>query len=363
MVRPDTESSPLSTSSSLSVVVVDDSAVFRLVLRDTIQAIPGCTVVGHAKNGRLALDVIERCQPDLVTLDVEMPEMDGISTLREIKRRRPQTRVLMVSRFTDSGAAVTTDALLEGAFDFVLKPSGRRPAENKAVLQAAMQEKIAALRESLAAADEQREPTAEELSADEVVADSQIDAVVIGTSTGGPDALVNIIPALSHQLPVPVVIVQHMPAGYTTRLAARLNERSELTVQEAADGDELVAGRVLLAPGGRQTGLLRREDDRVVVRVTDDPPEHGCQPAVDYLLRSAVDVYSGHLLAVILTGMGRDGTEGCRLVRSQNGRVLAQHQQDCTVFGMPGSVIRSGQVDRVVRLKYMAAVIRQEVQR
>lgn len=342
--------------------------MFRLVIRDAIQSIAGCTVVGHAKNGRQALEVIERCQPDLVTLDVEMPEMDGISTLREIKRRTPETSVLMVSRFTESGAAVTTDALLEGAFDFILKPSGRKAAENKQALQQALQTRIAAFRTSRSCSAQKDVEGADQVVGDATPVDeapgrSPASAVVIGTSTGGPEALMRVIPGLAETLPVPVVIVQHMPQGYTARLAARLNEQSAVSVREAEDGDELGAGSVLLAPGGRQAGLQRLSDERVVVRLTDDPPEHGCQPSVDYLLRSATGVFQERLLTVIMTGMGHDGTEGCRLVRSHGGRVIAQHQQDCAVFGMPGSVIRSDLADRIVRLRYLAAVISQEVRR
>ncbi len=354
------EHSKLTESPTVNVIVVDDSAVFRLVIRDALNSIPDCSVVGHARDGRVALEVIEKSPPDLVTLDIEMPELDGIQTLREIKRRWPDTGVIMVSRLTTASADITTDALLEGAFDFVLKPSGPDPAQNKAALKVALEQKVNAYRESRSLPHQAGTVSAADESSNHANG-AAVDAVVIGTSTGGPETLSQVVGGLARDLAVPVVIVQHMPTGYTSRLAARLNDLSPLQIREAADQDVLRAGDVLVAPGGRQLQLYRNGPGRVMVRLTDDPPEHGCQPSVDYVLRSAADVFDGAVLAVILTGMGSDGTEGCRLVRSRGGQVIAQHADDCIVFGMPRSVIRNNLADRVVRLKHTAAVINQTV--
>jgi len=330
-------------------------------MRNVLQAIPGCTVVGVAKDGREALEQIRTLKPDLVTLDVEMPEMDGIQTLREMNHRGLRATTIMVSRLTAAGAKTTTDALLEGAFDFLLKPAGSSPAENKTVLSAALQEKIAAVREArqevFTATIEPSEP---ERDVEHKPPASTVRAVVIGTSTGGPEALRTVIPGLSKLLPVPVLVVQHMPSGYTTRLAERLNDLSTINVQEAADGDVLRPGTVLLAPGGRHLALASKSG-KVSVQLTDDPAEHGCRPAVDYTLRSAVDAFQGHLLTVILTGMGRDGTEGCCLVRDQGGQVFAQHADGCVVYGMPRSVITNDLADRVIKLNSMASAINRTV--
>ena len=352
----------MNTPSPLRIVVVDDSALFRLLIRDVLQSIPGCTVVGHAENGRVALNVIKDTAPDLVTLDVEMPEMDGIATLRALKRRGFGGKVLMVSRHTVAGASITTDALLEGAFDFVLKPTGKNPAENRAALHDAFEQKIRALSKSDELADPVVAPP-EETAIDLPTSGKSIRAVIIGLSTGGPDSLKKVLPKLSSDLPVPVIVVQHMPPDFTATLAERLNNCSAITVAEAHEGESLRPGSVLIAPGGRQMRIqILRNGDRVV-RLTDDPPEHGCRPAVDYVLRSAVEAFDGQILSVIMTGMGHDGTAGCRLVREQGGQVIAQHADGCVVYGMPKSVISNKLAHRVVKLEFIAAVINREVGR
>ncbi|MEZ6129439.1 MAG: chemotaxis response regulator protein-glutamate methylesterase [Planctomycetaceae bacterium] len=357
------EPRPLSTLPPLRIVVVDDSALFRLLMRNVLQSIPGCTVVGVANDGREAIDQILALKPDLVTLDVQMPEMDGIQTLREMNRCGLHVTTIMVSRLTAAGAKTTTDALLEGAFDFLLKPAGNSPAENKSILSAALQEKIAAVREARqgipVAVPEPPEPELV-FESDLTPSRAAFQAIVIGTSTGGPEALRTVIPGLSKDLPVPVLVVQHMPSGYTARLAERLNELSAINVQEASDGDLLRPGTVLLAPGGRHLALVSKAG-KVSIQLTDDPPEHGCRPAVDYTLRSAVDVFQGQLLTVILTGMGRDGTDGCCLVRDHGGQVFAQHADGCVVYGMPRSVITNDLANRVIKLNAMASVINRTV--
>lgn len=337
------------------IVVVDDSALFRTLMRNACSEIPDCEVVASVSDGRTAIERIRNLRPDLVTLDVEMPDMNGIEVLREIKRSGIKVPVVMVSRFTAAGAQVTTDALIEGAFDFILKPSGKNPAENKAALLAAVEERIAALRgDTDEAAAEQFGPEIVTPRVQRPV--ERFDAVIIGCSTGGPDALARVIPDLPADLPVPVFVVQHMPEGFTASLAARLNEASELEVLEAADGVQPHAGQVILARGGRHLQFERRHES-VRLRLTDDPPEHRCRPAVDYTVRSAVAIFDQKLLAVILTGMGRDGTEGSKLIHDRGGRVVAQHSDGCTVFGMPKHVIQSGIADEVVRLPAIASTI------
>lgn len=337
------------------VVVVDDSALFRTLLRNVLAEIPNCEVVAVVGDGAAAIEKIIQLQPDLVTLDVEMPEFNGIEVLRQLKRRKFKTNVVMISRFTAAGASVTTDALIEGAFDFILKPSGSNPAENKALLRTALEEKISALRDM--GADVTAGISVAAPISPAPAATASCEAVVIGCSTGGPDALARIIPDLPADLPAPVFVVQHMPEGFTASLASRLNEASSLDVLEAADGLRVSAGQVVIARGGRHLQLERRTSGGVIVKLSDAPLEHSCRPAVDYTLRSAVEIFDGHLLAVILTGMGRDGTAGCRLVRSRGGRVLVQDPDGCTVYGMPKAVAQAGLANDVAKLPRMAAAI------
>jgi two-component system chemotaxis response regulator CheB len=285
-----------------------------------------------------------------------MPEMDGITVLQELKRRRLTPKVVMVSRFTASGAQVTTDALLQGAFDFILKPSGKDPIANKAELTAALADKIAAFRDARPSPVESL-PDPPRAGSRSSATPSGCEAVVIGCSTGGPDALGQLLPQLKPDLEVPVFIVQHMPENFTTSLATRLNEACELEVAEAADGLRAGPGQVVLARGGQHLQLKRRGSKRFVVHLSDDPPENSCRPSVDYALRSAVAELGPRLLAIVLTGMGRDGLEGCRLVRSRGGRVIAQHADGCTVYGMPKAIIAHGQADQIVKLGQMPEAI------
>ena len=344
-------------SERIRILIVDDSALYRLLIGDVLQSLPHCAVVGNAKDGQQALDKIDELNPDLVTLDVEMPVMSGIDVLREMNRRRCKTKALMVSRFTDAGAQTTTDALLEGAFDFILKPSGKSPAENKATLRRELDGKIAAFCEGHFA-PQPRSAQAETSSPDSW----KCDAVLIGTSTGGPEALRQLLPKLPADLPVPVIVVQHMPAQFTGPLADRLDRLSALEVVEAKQDMRLERGRVFLAPGGRQL-KLGAQGDQVVINITDDPSEHNCRPTVDYTLRSACKLLEGRVLAVILTGMGRDGWQSTNVLKQQGGRVVAQHADGCTVFGMPKAVIEDGLADRVITLPNMPSVICDEVRR
>ena len=349
------------SKSRLRVVVVDDSALFRALIRDALVKFSGVSVVGNAEDGNVALEKIAALNPDVVTLDVEMPGKDGIQVLREIKASQQLARVIMVSRHTAAGAQVTTDALMEGAFDFVLKPSGSSVDENRREIRDALGSILAAVRESYL--DSVDGPVAENaIERTGTLSESaRCDLVLIGSSTGGPDALRQILPALPASFRSPVLVVQHMPAKYTASMARRLNEICPLTVSEAADGEPIRPGKILIAPGGRQMGIAN-VNGTLAVRLTDDPPERSCRPAVDYLFRSAFEVASHRkLLGVILTGMGSDGTEGCALLKDCGSRILAQHAQGCVVYGMPKSVIDHGLADRVIPLERIAAAICYEV--
>ncbi len=348
-----------------TILVVDDSALYRQSIRNVLRHVDDAQAIGVAEDGVDALKKIEQLDPDLLTLDVQMPDMDGIELLREIKRRRLRSKAIMVSSFTSHGAQVTTDALMEGAFDFILKPSGSDSDANRQQLRNDLQQKINAFRESAANYDRQaRTPALKQITEGADVAEaapsaqSACEAVIFGTSTGGPVALRAVLPRLPVELPVPVLVVQHMPATYTHSLSVRLNELCELEVVEAADQMEAVAGKVIIAAGGQQMKLISR-GNRLLVRVTNDPPENGVRPSVDYLLRSVVDVLNGNALAVILTGMGRDGLDGCRALKKSGGYVFAQSQLDCVVYGMPKAVIDEQLADRTLPLgKVAPAVVR-----
>jgi len=342
--------------SLIRIVIVDDSALFRTLLRNAIAEIPDCEVAASVADGKSALQKIEELKPDLVTLDVEMPEMSGIAVLQELRRRRSTSKVLMVSRLTAAGAQVTTDALLQGAFDFILKPSGKDPGANKASLCADLAEKISALRDAVSPPLERVSELPQALGK-RLPRSAGCEAVVIGCSTGGPDALGHLLSQFKADMPVPVFIIQHMPENFTASLAVRLNEACELNVSEATEGMRVGPGQVVVARGGRHLQLARRGSGRFSISLADAPPEHNCRPSVDYALRSAVDAIGGRVLVVILTGMGRDGLEGCRLVRARGGSVIAQHADGCTVYGMPKAVIAAGQADQVVKLDAMAAAI------
>jgi two-component system chemotaxis response regulator CheB len=332
----------------LRLLVIDDSALYRQLVRNTLREIPGVDVVGIAKSGQEALTLIDELDPDLLTLDVQMPVVDGIEVLRVLKTKRSRARAIMLSSLTANGAQTTTDALLEGAFDFIHKPSGADASANRQTLLSELTEKITAFR--LTPVLRRGHGVAPTISAPRTPhtavhrapggADAttpRCDAVVIGTSTGGPVALSEVLPALPGDFPAPILIVQHMPPQYTQSLANRLNERSEIEVVEGAEGMSVASGFAYIAPGGRHMKVERRAG-RIVIGITSDPPENSCRPAADYLFRSAAEVYGAKLMAVIMTGMGRDGTEGCRVVKQRGGHVITQDADGCAVFGMPKAV-------------------------
>jgi two-component system chemotaxis response regulator CheB len=335
--------------------------LYRQAISNSLRDEAGVAVVGLAKDGVEALQKIQELDPDLLTLDVQMPGMDGIGVLREMNKRGLRPKAIMVSSLTSEGAQITTDALLEGAFDFILKPSGGDAAGNHQQLRDALTEKINAFRQS-DGRGKRRTRSATPADTTPPADGVACRAVLVGTSTGGPAALKTVLPRLSGDLAVPVLVVQHMPAQYTKSLANRLNELCPLEVSEASSGAEVRPGCVLIAPGGRHMKLTKR-DGRVLVRISDDPQEHGCRPSVDYLFRSAVEVFDGNALGVIMTGMGRDGAAGCEALKRRGGYVIAQHDDGCLVYGMPKAVIEAGMADRVLTLENIGTAIGRFVER
>lgn len=354
---------------ALRVLVVDDTAIYRKIISDVLRTIPGVEVVGTAVNGRIALDKMAELRPDVVTLDLEMPELGGVQVLQELRRQQSPVGAIMLSAFTSAGAAATTEALRLGAFDFVLKPTGASPLESAGQLRTKLAGQLSAFAASRGqtlapSACEQRVETPVTRTAPPVqvikTSGARAKLVVLGISTGGPEALTRMVPCLPRDLAAPVLIVQHMPPLFTKSLADDLNQRSLLNVQEAVDGHIAQAGDVLIAPGGRQMKIEPSELGPVI-RITDDPPENSCRPAVDYLFRSAAHHYGDGVLAVIMTGMGNDGTLGCRLLKRRGASVIAQNKETCVVYGMPSVVAEEGLADAVVPLAEIAGQITQRV--
>lgn len=341
----------------IRVLVVDDSAFMRLTISRYLETVDGLQVVGVARDGQEALDLIPALNPDVITMDVEMPRLDGLSTLRLLMRDDPRP-VVMLSSLTTTGAAETIQALTLGAVDFVGKPT------NKANINSVMQEVAQKIRRA-AAVRVQRLSTArpglplpEKIPGSEKIVRPMLKqdrVVVIGSSTGGPRALNTVIPELPAGLAAAVLVVQHMPAGFTRSLAERLDGLSPLRVKEAEPGDTLQTGRVLIAPGGFHTVL----DENGAIVLNQNPPVHGVRPAIDVTLSSVVKRYGSAVVATILTGMGSDGSNGCALVHNAGGWVIAEDESTCIVWGMPRSVVELGVTDQVAPLPSISQAISQ----
>lgn len=342
-----TEISATANRGPIRVLIVDDSATIRSLLSATLGADPDLAVAGAAVNGRAAVEMVASARPDIVLLDVEMPVLDGISALREIRRLEPKLPVIMFSSLTERGAKATLDALLAGANDYAAKPAGLDPAAVAAVIRTDLVAKIKAL---VPRGQRLDRPVA---SGPTVVrrpgVGGPIRAVVIGVSTGGPAALAEVLPAIARDVKVPVLIVQHMPAFFTAQLAERLTKTCGRDVREAVDGSPLEGGEILLAPGGRHLAVAG-DAAAPRVRLGDDPPEQSCRPAADVLFRTAAKVWGDGVLGVVLTGMGRDGLAGARAIVEAGGTVIAQDEFSSVVWGMPGEVAKAGLADAVLPL-------------
>ena len=339
----------------LRVLVVDDSPTVRAVIARKLDESPQINVIGRAADGLEAIELAIKLKPDVITLDVEMPRLDGLATLERLMRERP-TPVVMVSSVTREGADATIRALELGAVDFIEKPVyGGVAAPHKItdelidkvlVASRARLRRAPLARRAAASAPRRRLPRSH-------TAGWLDRTVVIGSSTGGPQALHELIGALPEDFGVPTLVVQHMPPHFTRSLAERLDDHSAVRVHEARPGSRLEPGRVLLAPGG----FHLRVDRGGACALTEEDPECGVRPAVNVTLESVAEVSGRRTVAAILTGMGSDGTRGAELVQAAGGRVLAEAEEGCTVFGMPRSVIEAGLADEVVPLPGMAEAI------
>jgi len=339
----------------IRVLVVDDSAYVRKVVKQMLDRSPFIEVVGQARDGQEALELVEELNPDVVTLDLIMPNLDGVGFLRQQMARRPLP-VVVVS-IASEGAATALDALEAGAFDFVQKPTALA-TEKVLEISDELVEKVkeAAQAGPRAQTVHQRLPAAPEPLAVEQSA-GRVDAVVIGISTGGPRALRYLIPQLPADFPVPVAVVLHMPVGYTELYAQRLDEIAPLHVQEAREGDVMGPGVVLIAPAGRHLKLVRQGDDAVVAHLDARPFDAQHRPSADVLFESAAQVFGERLLGVMMTGMGSDGKKGAAWIKSQGGIIFSEAEETCVVYGMPREVDEAGLSDRSVPLDGMARAI------
>jgi two-component system chemotaxis response regulator CheB len=342
----------------IRVLVVDDSIVVRRVVTEVLESQEDIEVVGSASNGKIALAKTAQLRPDLVVLDIEMPEMDGLTVLSYLRQDHPRIPVIMFSSLTELGAAATLEALSRGASDFFAKPGGAGGLEeSRRVIQAELVPAIRALCPRKAA---EPKPTFAPPLPRAPSPVARIDSIAIGASTGGPNALAEIFADLPSGLPVPILVVQHMPPMFTQMLAERLTKGSKIPTAEAVSGTSLEPGKAWIAPGNYHLVVVR-EGTRVVTNVHQDLPENACRPAVDPLLRSVASLYGPHSLTVILTGMGRDGLRGCEAVRAAGGQVIAQDEASSVVWGMPGFVARAGLADRVLPLSMLAGEIERRV--
>jgi len=344
----------------IRVLVVDDSVVIRRLVCHALEEDPGIDVVGVAANGRIALSRIPQVNPDVITLDVEMPEMDGLEMLRVLRRQDRATPVVMFSTITERGAAATFEALSLGADDYVTKASNAGSLDvSLANLRHELVPKIRQFFE-IGRADTERPQAAKTAVVASVTVHSERRAVAIGVSTGGPAALAKIIPQFPAGFPLPVFIVQHMPPLFTQLLAERLDSLTPLSVREGADGEAPAPGHIYVAPGDRHMRLANSAHGPTIA-LDQGPPLNSCRPAADALFSSLAEVYGPAVVAAVLTGMGHDGMIGSQQLAARGAYVLAQDEASSVVWGMPGAVVGAGVANEVLPLGDVVPAILREV--
>lgn len=360
--------------------MVDDTIVYRKIVSDVLSEIPGIKVVGTANNGKIALSKIKTLKPDLITLDIEMPEMNGLQVLEFIRDNKITTDVIMLSTLTVEGGEMTIRALELGAFDFIPKPQEGTMQQNLDSVKELLipiiktlilkKETRNRIRNKITSGTTPREQDKKPVpsTTDNIVVcmkelagktpTSKSEIIAIGISTGGPNALASMMPELPGDINVPIVIVQHMPPIFTQSLANSLNTKCAISVREAKHGEVLEPNVALIAPGGKQMKIAAHFDGKHrIVKITDDPPVNSCKPSVDYLFDSIASHYIGRATGVIMTGMGSDGTSGLKRMKTNGARVIAQNEATCTVYGMPKEPIDQKIVDVIAPLDKIAEEI------
>jgi len=358
----------------IKVLVVDDTIVYRKAVSDVLSEIPGVEVVGVAHNGKIALSKIRTLKPDLLTLDIEMPEMNGIEVLEQLQKYAPETSAIMVSTLTSEGGDMTMKALQLGAYDFLLKPATTNIADSKKELRVLLTPLIKAFQTgkttvgsvgrpqpaspALKKCRQQGAAPPAAVTRPATMRRGKSEIIAIGISTGGPNALSRMMPMLPADIGVPLVLVQHMPPVFTKSLAGSLNAKCAISVKEAEDGESIQPNVAYIAPGGKQMKLVASTDGQNrLVKITNDPPENSCRPSVDYLFRSVADYYVGRTTAVIMTGMGSDGTKGLDVLKKKGAIIIGQDKASCVVYGMPKTPAEKGLIDVVAPLDHIACEI------
>lgn len=371
----------------LRVLVVDDTIVYRKSVSDIINEIPGVELAGVAHNGKIAIDKVITLKPDLLTLDIEMPVMNGIEVLAELKKNHPGIGAVMLSTLTADGSEMTMKALDLGAFDFILKPQSKNLIEGKREIRRLLEPILRAYSRSRTARNllqskpvsRRPQPVLKRTTLTTPRTDfkkaigaqsptsalrrrTKSEIVTIGISTGGPNALNQMLPQLPADINVPILIVQHMPPVFTKSLANSLDKKCKLKVKEAEDKEPIQPNVVYIAPGGKQMKLVAAADGHNrLIKITDDPPENSCKPSADYLFRSVGDYYVGRTTAVIMTGMGSDGTKGLEILKKKGAHIIAQDANSCVVYGMPKAPTELGYADIVAPLQKIAEEITKSV--
>jgi two-component system chemotaxis response regulator CheB len=361
-------------------LVVDDTVVYRKAVSDVLDGLPDVEVVGTASNGKIAMAKIESLKPDLLTLDIEMPEMNGIDVLARLQEEAPNVGAIVLSTLTHKGGDLTMQALELGAFDFITKPETDSMEESRKQIKNALAPMLKAfvrrqeIKSILKGTGQHPAPKPSpspkqraKISGNDVAQRMRVlsdrmrskpEIIGVGISTGGPKALAQMMPQLPANIHVPILVVQHMPAIFTQSLAKNLDAKCGFDVKEAVDGQYIRPNKAYIAPGGKQMKVVAGADGKSrIIRITDDPPENSCKPSVDYLFRSIAQHYVGRAAGVIMTGMGSDGSLGLKLMKRTGSFIIAQDEATCVVFGMPKEPIENGIVDIIVPLNKIAEVI------
>ena len=351
----------------IRVLIVDDSVVIRRLLTDELSKDPDIEIVGTAATGKIALSKVVQTPPDVVTMDIEMPEMDGLTAVTEIRKTHPKLPIIMFSTLSQRAAKETLEALARGANDYVTKPANVGSAA--LAMQRVREDlipKIKTLARPEAANHQAKVSSLPQSTASSGLRSStskkpfQVDIVAIGISTGGPNALAEVMPFIPKNCPVPILIVQHMPPVFTKCLAERLAVKAQIPIQEGQPGDVLVPGQAWIAPGDFHM-VVKRQGTNIVLDTNQDPPENSCRPAVDVMFRSVAKVYGHAVLAAVLTGMGQDGMRGAEVIREAGGYVMAQDEATSVVWGMPGAVVQAGLAHSVLPLPQVSTEIMRKV--
>ena len=342
----------------IKVLIVDDSVVIRKIVSSVLSEDPDLEVVGTAANGKIALQKIHQLNPDILTLDVEMPVMDGLETLSEAKKIDADLPIIMFSSFTERAGKKTIEALMLGAFDYVTKPSNSLgiSVTNKKIQDELIPKiKEFCFKKSAVNVSSNIPPKVTNPIIN-VSSSKKIDILAIGASTGGPNALAKLLPTFSNDFPVPIVIVQHMPSFFTKLLAKQLSEKSHVDVFEAKSGDKLYPGKAWIAPGEHHM-IIEKKIDGIYILLNQEPKENSCRPSIDPLFKSISKVYEAKALSIILTGMGQDGLFGCQYIKEAGGQVIVQDKNSSIVWGMPGVVSNAGLADQILPLNKIGETV------